>query len=313
MTPSRRTMIFGGVALTAVLSQGAPAVLAATPYDHFQGSPPPPFKGLVRKAYVDSTYGQLHYHHVQPRPPTTKTAIVFFHPNPFSGGYFDYTLEELGTDRTAIAFDTPGYGESAAPPKPQTIEELSACFAQGLRAMGYGPDRQVDVSGFHTGAYIAIEMAAAYPDLVRRVVLSGTPFWEGELLASKKRSTLVEEPLNDDGSYFQKEWNSWAAHRNKMLPIERGAYLAAQGVIPGKKIWWAYYGVVNYMPRPRIAKVQQPVLSVIPSGKEMQETTRAAAALFKNGKILEVPHLPHQIYDLAVPAVGKIYRDFLDA
>jgi pimeloyl-ACP methyl ester carboxylesterase len=310
---NRRAVVAAGVAAIGA-AMASEYAFAAGPQITPSNAPPPPLKGLVRKAYADSTWGQIHYRYVKPAQPTNKTPVVFFHPNPFSGAYFNYTLEELGRDRMAIAFDTPGYGESATPPEPQTIEALAAAFALALENMGYGgkTGRKVDVSGFHTGAYIAPELAASRPDLVRRVVLSGVPFWEGELLESKSRTLLVDKPLTEDGAFAMLEWNSWAAHRNKFLPLERGHELFTQAVISGHKIWWAYYGVCKYSPRPRFSAITQPVLLIIPSGEEMQKTTRLAIPYLKHVKVIEAPQLQHQIFDLEVPSVGRLYREFLD-
>jgi pimeloyl-ACP methyl ester carboxylesterase len=309
METGRRSVLLGSLA-AAALAEMAQAMPDPA---RFKGKPPPPLRGEIKKAYVDSTWGQMHYRYVRPEHGGRRTPVVFFHPNPFSGLYFNYTLEELGRDRVAIAFDTPGYGESARPPEPQTMEALAQSFALALEKMGYGRGRgQVDVSGFHTGAYVASELAASRPDLVRRVVLSGVPFWEGELRETKRRLLLVDEPLTDDGAFIRKEWESWAVHRNKLLPIERGLELFTQAVIPGQHIWWAYYAVVNYNARPRFAQIRQPVLLVIPGGGALDPTTRAVYPLLKKGRMLVAPDLPHQIFDLAVDFVGATYRDFLD-
>lgn len=309
---SRRSFLAGSAA-AAILAEAAWAAAAPQPKAQLRGSPPPPLRGLVRKAYADSIWGQIHYRYVKPSS-TSRTPVVFFHPNPFSSVYFTYTLEELGRDRMAIAFDTPGYGESTRPPKPQPMERLAESFAVALENMGFGRGRgQVDASGFHTGAYIASELAAARPDLVRRVVVSGVPFWEGELRETKRKQLLVDEPLTEDGAFVQKEWRIWAAGRNKLLPIERGHELFCEAVIPGQQIWWAYYAVVNYDARLRFAAINQPMLLINPSGEALAQTTRLVLPLLRNGRILERPELPHQIYDLAVDEVGKMYREFLDS
>ncbi len=311
MQPDRREFLLGSLAASML---STPALAALAP-ETMKGAPPPPLKGLIRKAYADSTWGQIHYRYVAPKADAKKTPVVFFHPNPFSGAYFNYSMEELGKDRMAIAFDSPGYGESAKPPKPQSMEAICDAFGKALDNMGYGKGKkgQVDVSGFHTGGYIAPELAAQRPDLVRRVVLSGVPFWEGERLDSKRKELLHEEPITEDGAFFALEWKRWAAGRNKMLSIDRGLELAADAVIPGKDIWYAYYAVCNYEARKRFPLVKQPTYFVIPSGEEMQITTRLAVPVFPNvKKVLEVPQLPHQIFDLAVDAVGQIYREFLD-
>jgi pimeloyl-ACP methyl ester carboxylesterase len=310
---SRREFVAGSVS-TAIMAEAAWAAAAPQAQGKYRGSPPPLLRGTVKKAYVDSTWGQMHYRYASPTGRAKRTPVVFFHPNPFSGVYFVYTLEELGRDRMAIAFDTPGYGESARPPSPQPMERLAESFAVALENMGYGRGRgKVDVSGFHTGAYIASELAAQRPDLVRRVVLSGVPFWENELRESKRRELLVDEPLTEDGAFVMKEWKIWAAGRNKMLPLTRGHEFFLEAVVPGQHIWWAYHAVVNYDARPRYGLIEQPVLLVNPSGEELAATTRLVQPLLKNCRVVEAPELPHQIYDLAVDAVGEIYREFLDA
>lgn len=299
-------------AIAGLISEGASAQTAGA-REGSAGSAPPPSKGLIRKAYAKSRIGQIHYRYVDPPTDTGKPPVVFFHPNPFSGIYFNPTLEELGRDRRAIAFDSPGYGESARPAKPATMEEVGQIFIDALTDMGYGAGKKVDVSGFHTGAYIAPEIAAAKPDLVRKVVISGVPFWEGETREAKRKELLGEHPVTEDGASVMYEWKRWVAGRNKLLPLERAYEIFTSAVIAGERIWWAYYGVVNYDARPRFQQVEAPVLMINPSGEALAVTTRLAAPLFKKGKLLEVPELPHQIYDLAVPQVGKMYREFLDA
>ena len=313
---TRRSFSLGTVA-TAILGEAAWAV-GGTPetYQQFRGSAPPPLKGTVRKSYVDSTWGQMHYWHARPVRKTRRPPVVFFHPNPFSGTYFKYALEEIGRDRVAIAFDTPGYGESAPPPGPQSMEPLVASFATALENLGYGSGTRhgkVDVSGFHTGACMAAELAAARPDLVRKVVLGGVPFWENEKRESMRKELLVEKPLTEDGASVMREWRMWAVSRNKLLPLERGHELFCEAVRPGARSWWAYQSIVTYDMRPRLESMRLPVLLVNPAGESMAVTTRQVLPLLRQGTILEVPHLPHQIYDLAVDAVGQIYRDFLDA
>ena len=55
---------------------------------------------------------------------------------------------------------------------------LAGAAADTLEALGYGADGEgaVDVIGYHTGTFIAAELAIVRPDLVRRLVLPGIPF-----------------------------------------------------------------------------------------------------------------------------------------
>ena len=67
----------------------------------------------------------------------------------------------MAADRRVIAFDTPGYGMSDAPPAPPGMAGYAAAFADALDAMGVaGP---VDLYGFHTGTLLSIELAIARP------------------------------------------------------------------------------------------------------------------------------------------------------
>lgn len=267
----------------------------------------------ILKAYAKSSIGQIHYRYVAPAQDTGKLPLVFFHPNPFSGIYFNPSLVEFGKDRLAIAFDSPGYGESARPDKPATMEEVAKIFGEALDDMGYGKSgKKVDVTGFHTGGYIAPELAVQRPDLVRRVVLSGVPFWEGKLREEKRAELLVDHPVFEDGSSLMYEWNRWAARRPKGLSLARAYEIATSAMVAGPHVHWAYYGVINYDARPQFQKLQQPTLLLNPSGEALAETTRLAKPLIKNSVLIERPDLPHQIFDLAVAEIGKIYREFLD-
>src|SRR5260370_34629394 len=69
--------------------------------------------------------------------------------------------------------DTVGYGDSYKPARPCGIED----YARGALALldGLGL-RSAAVVGHHTGAVIAIELAASHPERVQRLVLSARPF-----------------------------------------------------------------------------------------------------------------------------------------
>ena len=74
----------------------------------------------VKRAYVDGRYGQMHYRiAVPPQADTTEhPPIIFFHQSPSSGRPFEGLVSEMGRDRIAMAVDTPGFGDSDAPPSP---------------------------------------------------------------------------------------------------------------------------------------------------------------------------------------------------
>ncbi len=127
----------------------------------------------VKRFYLDSRYGQLHGYRVDPVQPSAKPPLICLHQTPSSAKIFINFLVEMGRDRTAIAFDNPGYGASDGPVGRVTLETYAEIIAEGLEALGYGPAGygQVDMLGMLTGAKISGELARTRPDLVRRLIL----------------------------------------------------------------------------------------------------------------------------------------------
>src|SRR5262249_43229352 len=79
----------------------------------------------------------------------------------------------LARERLVIAMDTIGYGESHKPPHRCEIEDYARGAITLLDGLGV---RSTAVVGHHTGAVIAMELAASYPERVERLVLSASPF-----------------------------------------------------------------------------------------------------------------------------------------
>jgi pimeloyl-ACP methyl ester carboxylesterase len=142
----------------------------------------------TRRAYFDCRFGQLH---VRTAFPTTGgfdegVTLVCLHSREGSSRSFAQFLPEVAVDRSVYAPDLPGFGESdAAPP----IGNLDAGHPNGGRAdVGHAEAaravgdlamdlrlRQIDVLGVRFGAAVALELASARPELVRRLVLVGAP------------------------------------------------------------------------------------------------------------------------------------------
>lgn len=276
--------------------------------------PPGPLKGLTRGAYADVPTGQIHMQIVEPQTDTGKTPFVIFHPNPYSGLYFSYLLEDLGRDRVAIAPDTPGYGNSTKPKKPLSMTEIGEVMAAALEGMGYGAGGKgkVDVSGYHTGAYIASELAAARPDLVRRVVLIGVPFWRGEELEQQSNELMKPKPIDEEGKILEEKWRFAVKGRNPDIPLDRAYNLFVESLKSGSDVWWAYNAVLGWPAAERFEAITQPVLLLNTHGG-LREETRAVLPHLRNGRIIEEPGLTHGIFDVGAPVLGTHLRAYLDS
>ncbi len=99
--------------------------------------------------------------------------LVLLHGGSGSWTHWLRNIQGLSQERAVYALDLPGFGDSDLPPDARDADDLQHHVAQGLRQLlGEGPH---DVLGFSFGGMTAGFIAAAQPDLIRRLVLVGIP------------------------------------------------------------------------------------------------------------------------------------------
>ena len=268
----------------------------------------------IRRRYVDGRFGQIHVYIAAALDGAgVKTPLMCFHPTAVSGDFYRDFMLEMSKDRLVMAMDTPGYGRSDPPPEPQPMIELAANAADALDALGYGAGGQgaVDVIGYHTGCFIASELAVIRPDLVRRLVLPGIPFRVGE-----ERKALYEQyarprELTEDGAAAMEVWEMWVTNRHPDVSLQRGASHFADQLQSGPYSWWAYHSVFSYAAEERLPLVTQPVLVPNTHGN-LQEQSREAAKLLKDVRVVEMPDLSHGAFDVGADRLANVSREFLD-
>jgi pimeloyl-ACP methyl ester carboxylesterase len=125
----------------------------------------------TRRAYFDCKFGQLHVRTAFPATGGFDEQVTLFclHPLEASSRLFARFLPELADVRSVYAPDLPGCGESDPSPTRSIADDATAIsdMADDLRL------RQIDLLGVHYGAEVAMAIAAARPQLVRRLVLLG--------------------------------------------------------------------------------------------------------------------------------------------
>jgi pimeloyl-ACP methyl ester carboxylesterase len=170
----------------------------------------------TRRAYFDFKFGQLH---VRTAFPTTggfdeQVTLICLHSREGSSRSFARFLPEVADVRSVYAPDLPGYGESDAAP--------AAGYADAARAvLDLAADlrlRQIDVLGVRFGAAVALELGALRPDLVRKLVLVGTPTMDR--IPSLKQPSLIVRIKPDAAD----DWGKGA------LPGSRSLDLGAETV-----------------------------------------------------------------------------------
>ncbi|HEY6619077.1 MAG TPA: alpha/beta fold hydrolase [Steroidobacteraceae bacterium] len=141
----------------------------------------------TRRAYFDCRFGQLHVRTAFPSTGGFDEQVTLFclHADQSSSRAFTRFLPEIADVRSVYAPDLPGLGESDPSPNSSIAEAAGAVsdLADDLRL------RQIDLLGIHSGARAALDLAAARPALVRRLVVAGVTAVAG--LPSIKQPALI--------------------------------------------------------------------------------------------------------------------------
>jgi 3-oxoadipate enol-lactonase len=109
--------------------------------------------------------------------------------------FWDFTTE-LESEFRLLRYDLPGHGATPVPDAPYTIEDLSHQLAQILKGSGVA---KAHVAGISLGGLIAQHFAAAYPEMVDRLILiDTTPRYDDDLrrMWAVRGKTAREEGVN---------------------------------------------------------------------------------------------------------------------
>lgn len=127
----------------------------------------------IDRAFVSLDEGQVLYRRVI-CPQAGVNPLLLLHASPTSSWFLQglmRALQDEGCHRTLIAPDTLGNGDSD---NPATERPDIAYFADSMRRfLDTLEIPTVDLYGSHTGARIACEFAAAFPERVGRVIFDG--------------------------------------------------------------------------------------------------------------------------------------------
>ena len=267
-----------------------------------------------KKGYVDGPFGQIHYHRAQPLTGTPDHGpVVLFHQGPQSAASFDLLLKALGTDRIAVAFDTPGYGESDGPDEPLTIRQLSDAMAQAINGLHLSSAsfKAVDVLGFRTGATIAVELAVAHADLVRRVTLSDIFYGTDE--RAKGLARLDHDfKMPEDGTHILKTWHIIVTKRATGVTFERSTRRFLETLHPLERYLFAFDSVFRYPIEDRLPMIKQPVLIIQPHDFLLSLTRTAQREALPNATMVELPDVREDVFETGADRFAETMKSWLD-
>jgi pimeloyl-ACP methyl ester carboxylesterase len=141
----------------------------------------------IQRRFVQTKRAHIHVAMIGSGEP-----LLLLHQTPRSWDEFRDVLPLLGQRYRAIAMDTVGFGDSdALPAGEDSIESWASCAFDLLDELGV---ERAAIAGHHTGAAIAVEMAAARPERIRALVLSAAPYVD----ATRRAAVAAGKKLIDD-------------------------------------------------------------------------------------------------------------------
>ncbi len=171
-------------------------------------------------------------------------------------------LPLLGKRFQAIAMDTIGFGDSSKPPHGRDSIEHWAEVMSLMDALGI---RKLSVVGHHTGAVIATEIAAAYPDRIEAAVLSASALVYEKFRARHTKPVRIDNaPRQPDGSHLAELWRIRQAyyHEGNIDLLKR---FIVDALRAGPRAAEGHVVVARYVMETRLPLIRCPVLIIAPT------------------------------------------------
>jgi len=158
----------------------------------------------IKRAFLDTEDGQIHYRIAGDGEP-----LVLLHQQPRSSDEFWELMPFLARHRCVIAMDLMGFGDSDKPPRMYTIADYTKTVIALLDELDI---KKTCILGNHTGAFIAGEVAAAYPERVEKLILCNVPGFDEQGKAKLLEIFAEGYKIKEDGSHLRKRWSARAQY-----------------------------------------------------------------------------------------------------
>lgn len=241
----------------------------------------------------------------------TGRPVLLLHQTPRSWDEYRDVLPLLGKHYQAIAMDTIGYGDSSKPsPEKDSIEYWAEVAISLLDALGI---ERAAVVGHHTGAVIATELAAIYPERIDAAVLSASPLIDEKFRATHAKPSRVDNVVNrSDGSHLTELWcirQPWYPEGDIDL-LER---FIVDAIKAGPRAAGGHCVCARYVMETRLPLIRCPVLIVAPTADpHAYPAVRPLAKSIFTSRVVEIAGGMVPLPDQMPEQFARVVIDFLD-
>lgn len=236
----------------------------------------------IKRAFLDTQDGQIHY-----RIGGEGHPLLLLHMNPRSSDEYRELMPLLAQKYRVVAMDLMGFGDSDKPPRLYSLADYARTVIALFDELGI---EQAYVLGNHTGAFVSGEVAVAYPDRVKKLILCNVAGFgkagQEDLMRRFQEGFVIQA----DGSHLMERWHA----RDRYIG---SAELNHRWVLDDLKCFgyplYAVWAVGHYCidAAERFKSIHQPTL-IIWGIDDMEEFERLGLALVKDRFFLSqaIPH-----------------------
>ena len=152
----------------------------------------------MKKAYVDTSRGQMHY-----RSAGSGTPIILVHVSGSNSQEFEKLGDILADQYAVYAIDLFGCGYSDPPFAKLTMTEHAHSVIEFMNVMGI---EKAYLYGGLVGANVCARAAAAWPERVNAVMFAECVYFPDYAEFRSKREVFSDVPFAEDGSHLLTYW-----------------------------------------------------------------------------------------------------------
>jgi pimeloyl-ACP methyl ester carboxylesterase len=172
------------------------------------------------------------------------------------------------------------------------------------------PGGAFDVAGYHTGSVIAVAMALAAPERVRRIAPVSLPVYTTAERAERRTRVAAGPQLCDDGSHLPAMWRHMQTLFDPRIDTAWKQESFTENLRSGPRAYWGYQAVYGYDLEAALPRLRQPVLVIAPED-DLWLPSQRAVPLIPDVRVLPLPGAGHGLFVLECDTIASALQRFL--